>query len=473
MEKIIGRKKEIRLLEEYEHSNKPEFVVICGRRRVGKTFLIRHCFKNRFAFYLSGAENTTTKAQLKNFNVAIHTYSGYPYPIVTNWQDAFLQLQHYIDNTTVKKKFIIFFDEMPWLDNNKSGFLSAFEYFWNTFASARNNILFIACGSATSWIVNKIINNRGGLHNRITRQIFLEPFTLHETEQFLHSRKIKMNRIQITECYMIMGGIPYYLEQIDKSIGLIQNIDNLFFNKNGILHNEFSRLFTSLFKHGENYVKIVKALGKKNKGLTRDEIIKATKLTDGGRLSAMLDELELCGFIRINDSFGKRKKNRLYQLIDFYSMFYLNFIESNKNSIKNYWSIIKNSSVYKAWLGFSFEKLCISHSYQIRRKLGITGVLSFTSAWRYFNDKHGAQIDLIIDRNDGIINICEMKFSQKKYQITKSEGESFLNKIALFQEDTKTNKTIHFTLISTFGAKHNVYWNDIQSEVTMEDLFLE
>ncbi|MDR3094814.1 MAG: ATP-binding protein [Bacteroidales bacterium] len=471
MNTIIGRKREQRLLEEYYHSNKAEFVVICGRRRVGKTFLIRECFRNKFAFYLSGAENATKAAQLKNFNAAINTYSGYPYPAITDWQEAFLQLQHYIGNMATKRKIVLFFDELPWLDNNKSGFLSAFEYFWNSFASAKSNILLIACGSATSWIVHKIINSRGGLHNRVTRQIFLEPFTLQETEQFLKSRNIMMKRIQISECYMIMGGVPYYLEQIDRSIGLSQNIDNLFFARNGVLKHEFSRLFSSLFKNSENYVKIIKALGKKNKGLTRDEMIQITKIANGGRLSTMLEELELCGFIRIDDSFNHKKKKRLYQLIDFYSMFYLKFIDSVKNKAENYWVNTADSSTYKAWCGFSFEKLCIAHLPQIRRKLGISGVLSFTSSWRYFNDDSGAQIDLLIDRKDNVINVCEMKYAKKEYRITKHDDESFRNKIALFQEDTKTRKTTHFTLISTFGAKHNEYWGGIQSEVTMDDLF--
>ena len=473
MSKIVGRIKEIRLLEECERSEKAEFVVVCGRRRVGKTFLIRECYQKRFAFYLSGAENTTKMAQLRNFNAAINTYSGYPYPAVTNWQDAFLQLQHYIGNVAAKKKLILFFDELPWLDNNKSGFLSAFEYFWNTFVSARNDILLIACGSATSWIVNKIINSRGGLHNRVTRQIFLEPFTLNETEQFLKSQKIAMSRLQILECYMIVGGIPYYLEQLDKSLGLMQNIDNLFFTKNGILRNEFSRLFSSLFKHSENHIKIIKALGEKNKGLTRDMIIKNTTIADGGRLTKMLEELEMCGFIRIDESFNNKKKNRLYKLIDFYSIFYLNFIDGKKNISDGYWSNTANSSTYKTWRGLSFEKLCAAHLPQIRKKLGISGVLSFTSAWRYFNETNGAQIDLLIDRKDDVINICEMKFSQTQYRITKADDADFRNKIAIFQEDTKTDKTIHFTLISTFGAKHNEYWNDIQSEVTMNDLFAE
>ena len=260
MSKIVGRIKEIRLLEECERSEKAEFVVVCGRRRVGKTFLIRECYQKRFAFYLSGAENTTKMAQLRNFNAAINTYSGYPYPAVTNWQDAFLQLQHYIGNVAAKKKLILFFDELPWLDNNKSGFLSAFEYFWNTFVSARNDILLIACGSATSWIVNKIINSRGGLHNRVTRQIFLEPFTLNETEQFLKSQKIAMSRLQILECYMIVGGIPYYLEQLENRSGLCKILITCFLRKTAFCATNFP----GFFRLCSNTVKITLKLSKRS-----------------------------------------------------------------------------------------------------------------------------------------------------------------------------------------------------------------
>jgi len=471
MNRIIGRKEEQRLLEEYSRSDKAEFVVLCGRRRVGKTFLIREYYKDRFAFYLSGAENATKAAQLKNFNAAITTFSGYPYPKVDNWQDAFLQLQHYIEQAEVKRKLILFFDETPWLDNKKSGFLSAFEYFWNTFASARSNILLITCASATSWIVNKIINSRGGLHNRVTHQIYLEPFNLRETEEFLKYRKISMKRIQIIECYMIMGGIPYYLEQLEKSVGLAQNIDNMFFSKNGLLRTEFSRMYASLFKDSEQYIKIVKALAKKSKGLTRDEIVQATKCPDGGRLTKKLEELELCGFISIDESFNNRKKMRLYRLCDFYSMFYLNFIEGRKSASEGFWSSAVSSATYKTWCGLAFEKLCVAHLSQIRLKLGISGIVTYTSSWRCFKEKDGAQIDLVIDRNDKVINLCEMKFCDKPYLISKDDDEEFRNRIALFQEDTKTRKTLHFTMVTPFGVKRNMYSDAIQSEVTMDDLF--
>jgi AAA+ ATPase superfamily predicted ATPase len=322
MEDIIGRTEEIRQLTDYLESNKAEFVVVFGRRRVGKTFLVKRFFKEKFTFYLSGAENADKYQQLFNFTIALNKYSGAEYPLVDTWQKAFVQLENYLQKDKTKGRKVIFIDELPWLDTQKSDFLSAFEYFWNTCASSKKEIFLVVCGSATSWIMNKIICNRGGLHNRVTRQIFLEPFTLHETELFLKSKKIVFSRYQIAECYMIMGGIPYYLEQLEKQYSLEQNVDNLFFKKNGVLREEYTKLYSSLFKSPGKYMQIVEILARKRKGLLREEIVKLSKITDGGGLTAILQELEQCGFITINNNFSTSKKNKLFQLSDFYSRAY-------------------------------------------------------------------------------------------------------------------------------------------------------
>ncbi|MDR2836712.1 MAG: ATP-binding protein [Bacteroidales bacterium] len=473
MKNIIGRKSEIKQLSDYMDSEKSEFVVVYGRRRVGKTFLVRELFSNKFTFYLSGAENATKSVQLFNFNAAINKYSGNDFPLVDSWQQAFLQLEKYLNGIKKAGRKIIFIDEMPWLDNTKSGFLSAFEYFWNTYASARKDIFLVVCGSATSWMMNKIIKNRGGLHNRVTRQIFLAPFTLNETEQFLKSKKIVMSHFQIAECYMIMGGIPYYLEQLERSLSLAQNIDNLFFAKNAVLRNEYSKLYASLFKKPEKYIKIVEVLAQKRKGMTRYEIVKLSKIADGGGLSGILEELELCGFITINPHFTNQKKNKLYQLVDFYSLFYLNFVKKHKATDANYWSSLIDNSVHRAWTGYSFELLCQIHILQIKTALGIAGVLSYVSGWRSRDTclTDGAQIDLIIERNDNIINLCEMKYANKEFVITKNYDANLRNKRTAFIEESKTHKTIHITLVTTYGIRHNEYWNNIQSDVTLDDLF--
>jgi AAA+ ATPase superfamily predicted ATPase len=471
MNKIIGRVAEIQRLTDYVNSDKAEFLVVYGRRRVGKTFLIKQFFKEKFTFYLSGAENATKQQQLFNFNAALNKHSGKEFSPVDSWQKAFVQLEKYLKNVKTKGRKVIFIDELPWLDNAKSGFLSAFEYFWNTYASSKKEIFLVVCGSATSWIMNKIIRNRGGLHNRVTRQIFLQPFTLNETEQFLKSKKIVLSRFQIAECYMIMGGIPYYLEQLEKQYSLEQNIDNLFFGKTGILREEFSKIYSSLFKSPEKYMKIIKILAQKRKGLLREEIVKFSKIPDGGGLTAILEELEMCGFITINNNFSTVKNNRLYQLTDFYSLFYIHFVKSRKITDKNFWTNAINTPSHNAWAGFSFELICQSHIAQIRRKLGISGVVTYTSSWRGRNEDDGVQIDLILDRNDNVINVCEVKFSKKEFVITKNYDKNLRNKAWTFAEKARTKKAIHITMLTTYGVKRNEYWNDIQSEVLLDDLF--
>ena len=470
MNNIIGRIDEMQRLTEYVNSDKAEFLAVYGRRRVGKTFLIKQFFKEKFTFYFSGAENASKEQQLFNFCIALNKCSGKEFPLVDSWQNAFLQLENYIQSVKTNGKKVIFIDELPWLDNAKSGFLSAFEYFWNTYASSKKEIFLVICGSATSWIMNKIIRNRGGLHNRVTRQIFLQPFTLNETKQFLKSKKIVLSNFQIAECYMIMGGIPYYLEQLEKQYSLEQNIDNLFFNRTSILRDEFSRIYASLFKSPEKYMQIIEILAQKRKGLFREEIVKFSKISDGGGLTTMLEELELCGFISINNNFAMAKNNKLYQLTDFYSLFYIHFIKNRKITDKNFWTNTINTPLHNTWAGFSFELLCQSHIEQIRKKLGISGVITYTSSWRSRNEDNGAQIDLIIDRNDNVINICEIKFYRKEYMITKDFGKILRNKVWTFTEETLTKKAVHLTLISTYGVKHNEYWGNIQSEITLNDL---
>ena len=471
MRKIAGRIEEISHLNDYLISDKAEFVVIYGRRRVGKTFLIREFFKNEFDFYMSGAENASKGQQLFNFTAALNKYSNLPYPPVKTWQAAFVQLRHFLENLKTKDRIVVFFDELPWLDNLKSGFLSAFEYFWNTYASANDKIFLVVCGSATSWITNKILKNRGGLHNRVTHQICLEPFTLRETEKFLQSKNIIFDRYQIAECYMIMGGIPYYLEQLEKSKSIYQNIDNLFFSHSGALRNEFEKLYASLFRNSEKYVEIVEALSSKNKGLSREEVVEITGIADGGTLSKMLEELELCNFIHSYYSFGKQKKNKLYQLVDFYSLFYLNFIKKQPTTDENYWTNIIDNPLHRAWSGYAFEQLCLMHAPQIRRKLGISGVTTYSSSWRSKDSEVGAQIDLVIDRRDRVINLCEMKYADNEFTITKEYDKVLRNKRSVFKEETRTRKTVHTTMITTYGVKHNEYWGNIQSEVILDDLF--
>ena len=468
---IIGRKEEQNALKQYVNSINPEFVVVYGRRRVGKTFLIKEFFDNSFTFFHTGLANAKKDEQLKNFNAALNHYGKMPYSLTQSWMDSFRQLIHLLEHSKKKGKKIIFIDELSWLDTPRSGFITALEYFWNSWASSRPDILLIVCGSATSWMINKLLKNRGGLHNRVTRRMLIEPFTLCECEKFFLYKKIVMEKRSIVESYMILGGIPFYMEMIERQFSLAQNIDKLCFSKNGSLKDEYSILYASLFKNSENHVKVVDALGRKAKGMIRDEIIAATKLQGGG-LTNVLEELEQCGFVRKYQSFGKKNKYTVYQLIDFFTLFHIQFMAS-KSNYGHFWTTMSDNPRYRAWTGYAYELVCLLHEEQIKHKLGISGVLTHSASWRSLKSSPGAQIDLLIDRNDKVINICEMKYAKDEFTIDKKYAESLRNKREAFVRETKARKSVHLTMVTTYGVKQNDYHSLIQSEVKMEDLFYE
>jgi AAA+ ATPase superfamily predicted ATPase len=471
MKKIFGREEEREKLRFYYGLENSEFLVVYGRRRVGKTYLIREFFAEKFCFYLTGLANASTEQQLLNFQLVINEQSNNDFPCETSWLLAFEQLKLVIQKSQQKKK-VIFIDEMPWLDIPKSDFLTAFEHFWNHFCAARNDILLIACGSATSWLTNKIFNNKGGLHNRVTRQMEIMPFTLSECETYLASKNIIFERYQIVESYMILGGIPYYLSLMEKGKSFVQNIDLLFFDRNPLLKNEFQNLYASLFRHAENHIAVVEALSKKIKGLTRDEISKATKLTSGGGLTKVLFELENCGFIRQYQTYNNKNTNALYQLADFYTLFYFQFIKNQPINDENYWLHTIDSPKHRAWSGFAFERVCLAHSTQIKKALGISGVKTYLFSWKSKDTENQTQIDLCIDRNDQVINLCEMKFSVHEFTIDKGYSENLRRKIGIFKTETKTKKAVHLTMITTFGLTENEYaLNLVQTQVSMKGLF--
>lgn len=469
---IIGRIREQKELKEYIASKSSEFIAVYGRRRVGKTFLIREMFGDNFAFYVTGMDNVPMQEQLLNFNLSLRRCSGKEWKPVSNWLLAFDQLISYLESLPAGNK-IVFMDELPWMDTHKSGFVSALEHFWNSWASARRDIKLIVCGSATSWMIDKLINNRGGLHNRLTHRMLIEPFNLKECEQYFHSRDIIYSRHEIAECYMVMGGIPFYLSQMKKGLSVAQNIDRLFFEESAALGNEFDNLYRALFKYSEKYVKIVEALTTKGKGLNRLEIIKQSGLSNNGGLTTMLKELEACGFIRRYEPFGKVKKEALYQLVDFFTLFYFRFILKNRYKDEHFWTSSQGSSVHRAWSGYAFEMLCLCHIRQIKKALGISGIQSLVSSWRSETSEEGAQIDLVIDRKDQTVNLCEMKYSITEFAIDKKYDAILRNKQAAFQAETKTRKSLQLTFVTTYGVKPNAYSSRVQSEVLLEDLFAE
>lgn len=466
---IIGRESEqLKLLELY-NSSSSQFIAIYGRRRVGKTYLVKELLAEHFTFQLSGLANTGTREQLLNFHLSLKRQSSTEYNLVANWLEAFEQLISYIEASPHKRK-VIFLDELPWLDTSKSNFIPALEHFWNGWANFRNDIVLIVCGSATSWMIDKLINNHGGLHNRLTYKIKIEPFTLKECEQFFKYKGMEYSRYQIAECYMAMGGIPYYLNLLEKGFSIAQNIDLLFFAQNPRLEGEFKNLYHALFKNSENYIKVVEVLAKKGKGLLRQEIAEITNIPNGGGLTRVLKDLESCGFIRIYPSFNKHQRDSLYQLTDFFTLFYFKFLKTREYNDEAFWANSIDTPQHNAWAGFAFEKLCLAHSSQIKAALGISGIQSIISCWTG-SGENNAQIDLVINRKDQIINICEIKYSIGEYSITKQYEQNLRNKIAAFKTGTNTKKAVHLTMITTYGTAQNIYSGIVQSQVTLEQLF--
>lgn len=457
-------------------SGKPEFVAVYGRRRIGKTFLVKQFFEECFDFYLTGAYQASKRDQLFNFKMTLETYSGQKLRTPQTWLEAFFQLRDYLSSLGNKRK-VVFIDELPWLDTPRSNFISALELFWNQWASDQN-LLLVVCGSATSWMVNKLLGDKGGLHNRVTHSIYLAPFTLGETEDYLQSNGIVMNRHQTVECYMALGGTPYYLSMLQPKLSLAQNINKLFFEENAELSREFDFLFRSLFKESKVYRKVVETLALCKQGLTRNEIIERCKLSDNGKLTEVLDDLCCCDFIRRYTSFDKRQRDVVYQLTDLFSLFHLHYVRTSSGMDETFWTDTIDSPSHRAWCGYAFEQVCLHHVRQIKRTLGIEGVQTNVCAWRTSGQsgirggsQSGAQIDLIIDRRDQTINLCEIKFSLHPFEITPSYLDHIVQRRELFRKTTGTKKALHLTFITTYGLADNAQKGMIQSEVTMDNLF--
>ena len=471
MAKIIGRESELAEFQKIYDSGKSEFVVVYGRRRVGKTFLIREYFKQEFAFYhtaLSPIElegKNLCNKQLQSFHSSLMRYGAESGPLPQDWFEAFDFLRDVIELEKPGKK-IVFLDELPWMDTAKSSFVSALEHFWNGWASGRDDVVLIVCGSATSWIINKVLNDHGGLHNRVTKRIPLRPFSLNECEKFVRQKGIVLKRLQLLEYYMIFGGIPYYWEQLEKGESVSQCVDRVLFDEEGELHHEFDRLYASLFRKPASYISIVTALGMRKIGMTREELAKSARQKLNGRFSERLLELEQCGFIRKYAPPGRLSRDSVYQLIDNFTLFYFKFMQG-RSTAADEWAHVSNSQPGRIWCGLAFERVCLQHVEQIKSALGISGVLTNVHSWRNEN----AQVDLLVDRKDGIINLCEMKYWAGPYTLTESDDRNLANKKVEFKTATRTRKAVHLTLVTSFGVKDNAYSHKVQSFVTLDDLF--
>lgn len=479
--KIIGREQEMSELQRCMESDRSELVIVYGRRRVGKTYLVDNFFNYEYDFSYVGGHRLSKPKQLRNFAKAMKKYAQLPrQPKFSNWDDAFDALEEYIESLPAAKRKVIFIDEMPWIDTPQSEFVEALENFWNGWAARRSDIVFVASGSSTSWMMDKLVENQGGLHGRITCNIYVRPFTLHEVEQYLESRGAKWDKYQMLQTYMIIGGIPFYYSLLNVKESLVQNIDRLFFRKNGELKTEFDELYSALFTHTENYTRVVKLLNGKRDGMTREEIESASGI-DKSVLSTVLRNLERSDFVLRYSQFGNKTKGAIYRLVDFYTLFYYRFIDGFNGQDEEWWSHNFQSPAVESWQGLSFELVCFMHLKQIKQKLGISGISTEASSWRYVpknknregeKEEKGAQIDLLIDRGDRIINLCEMKFSVKPYRVSENYEKTLRDRMGIFQEKTKTTKALVYTFVTTYGVADGVHRSIVNNEVIMEDLFV-
>ena len=471
--KIIGRNREKIALTACLTSGRPEFVVVYGRRRVGKTYLVKEYFNGQFSFYATGLSDEKTKGQLKSFHTSLQIYGDTVNAAPKDWFEAFMRLRSLLERENVYRdpisnRRVVFLDELPWMDTARSDYKSALEYFWNSWASSQEDLMLIVCGSATSWIIQHMLKERKGFHNRVTRRIRLLPFTLRECEELLENNGIVLTREQIIECYMIFGGIPYYLNLLDSRLSLAQNVDELLFKPYGDLKEEYTELFYSLFKKPEKHMSILKTLSESKNGRTRKELSEIKAIGGGSVLTENLQELEQCGFIRKYTNYTKQSTDAYFQIVDPYVLFSLRFQESPKRTS---WMEYIHSPSYNAWRGNAFEICCVNHVSKIKEALGVAGVETMEYAWRSEKSDPGAQIDLLIDRKDGVINLCEMKYTDGVFEMDKSEYEKLMNRLNAFQKEAHPKKAIHMTLVSANGLSKGKYASAFQNIIIGEQLF--
>ena len=483
---IIGRTREKRDLQNVIDSDKSEFVAVFGRRRVGKTFLVRETCRYRFAFEHTGLKNFTMtadgeqmpvrdamKRQLREFHRSLQRYGCKKRAVPKDWYAAFHLLEDVLEEQEPGRK-VVFLDECPWMDTPRSEFLGALDHFWNGWCTMRKDIVLIICGSAASWILNKIEGDVGGLHNRVTRHVYLRPFSLCECEEFVRAKGLVMTRKQIVEGYMVFGGIPYYWDVLSPDMSLAQNVDHLLFSGRGELANEYENLYASLFRKPAPYVSIIRALGTRRRGLTREEIGRLTGLPLNGDLTEMLKVLEQCDFIRTYATPGKVSRGRLYQLIDNFTLFYFKFVEGRAGRTPDFWTASQSSQSVRSWCGFAYERVALLHVEEIKRALGISGVVTRVYGWNYeaeSEDDEGGQIDLVIERDDRVTNLCEVKFRKGLFAIDDDYALKLQTRRERYIEETGTGDAVHLTMITTEGIVRNAHRNDVQSEVILDDLF--
>lgn len=465
MELLIGRKEEQKILREALASRKAEMIAIIGRRRIGKTFLVKSTFNKHIIFRTTGTQDGPENEQIRNFVRQIGIKENIP----TNWNEAFYALEDYLKEQDLSEKKVLFFDELPWLAASSEAFLRALSFFWNNWA-ADQNLVVVLCGSASSWIIQKVINHKGGLHNRVTRHIRLKPFTLKETEELLRSKTINFTPYQITFLYMALGGVPLYWGEVKDGQSASQNIERICFSESGLLKKEFLNLYPALFEDAHQHIKVVRALAKTWKGLSQDEIKSKTKIEDEDDLLKILQELEESDFIMSYFPYTEKEENKIYRLIDEYSLLYLKFIERKAYQGRKTWSEISKTQKYKIWSGYAYEGICMKHQEQLKRAMDISAyTLAYSFLKKGTKTEKGFQIDMFFDRSDEVINLFEVKFYKKEFVLTKEYAAKLQERKEQFKKLTKTKKQVFLTLITTYGLKQNAYSKGVINQVVVLD----
>lgn len=478
---MVGRKHELEELNRLYDSGKAELVAIYGRRRIGKTYLVDMAFQNRITFRHAGLSPVEEKGglmkeQLQHFYFSLQLHGMEKSHRPESWLEAFFMLEKLLQEKDNGERQVIFLDELPWLDTPRSGFITAFEGFWNGWACHRPNVMVVVCGSANSWILDRLINNHGGLYDRVTYEIKLSPFTLRECREYLESRSVILSDYDITQSYMILGGVPFYLGYFERGQSLAQTVDRLFFRKNAKLKNEYDRLFESGFSNPDDMKTLVSFLARRNAGYTRKEIIEGLGITDSGHLSKNLKALIASDFIVEYVPFGMGKKDIHYAVSDPFCRFCLKFVNERDSLDEAFWQQNATSPAISSWRGFAFENVCFNHIDRIKQALGISGVITRQSAWSKRaeeKDDTGAQIDMIIDRRDNVVNMCEMKFTSSDFTVDKSYHSTLVNRQNLLSTIIPRKSVIHSTLITTYGLTYNEYSGDFVNVLTLKDLFTE
>lgn len=470
---LIGREKEKSILNQIVTSNKSEFLALYGRRRIGKTYLIKQFFseKNHLFFYCSGLRNGSLSQHLDLFSkqLGLCFYNGAPLQSSDSWLKAFEQLNKAIEQIPRNKKLIIFLDELPWMATPRSGLLDALDHYWNRYWSHDKRFKLIVCGSSASWIIDNIINNVDGLYNRVTRTMTLDPFSLNETQRYLKSQKINLNQEQVLELYLALGGIPHYLALLKKGLSAAQCIDELCFQRGGALSMEFDRLFASLFRDPEPYINLIKTIAKHRYGIMQAQLVKESGATAGGSTSKKLKELEEAGFILSFTPYNHSDKGIYYKVIDEFTLFYLKWMAGKNKGLskqeqkEGYWLSKTKSPSYQAWSGYAFEAVCYKHIKQIRKALKIEAGAE-AGSWRYnpkSKEQQGAQIDLLFDREDGVISVCEIKYNNKPFSIDKSYASNLTNKLHAFSKHTRSKKQLFLNMVTVNGVKPSIYSEEL------------